>query len=143
MKRIVLLSILGAFTFGATAQTSSDTSSVTISAMQEISLPVNIYKTNSEERREIRGQYELENGKVLTVSNVGRKIYAEIEGQPQAELVAASPNIFVATNRKMKLKFEQYENGSIVDVLATYVVRDQSVAGAAAVEHLVTVASLR
>lgn len=143
MKRVILFSILGAFTLVAAAQTSQDTSSVTISAAQEISLPGNVYKTNSEERREIRGQYDLENGKILTVSNVGRKVYAEIEGQQQAEMVAASPNVFVATSRKMKLKFDQSENGNVTGVVATYVVRNQAALGIAPEQHLVTVASMR
>ena len=79
---------------------------------------------------EILGRYEMENGKTLVISNYGRKIYAELEGLPKIQLVAAAPNLLVAKNRRMKVAFLQLPNGAVAGVTITYIASIDKVATA-------------
>lgn len=77
---------------------------------------------------EILGRYEMENGKTLVISDYGRRIYAELEGLPKVQVVAATPNLLVAKNRKMKLAFQQLPNGAVAGVTVTYIASTNNVA---------------
>ena len=86
-----------------------------------ITLPAPVYVIASREFEPLRGQYALADGRTLTVSGRPKRMKAEIEGLPPAELVAASPSVLVARNRQMSLTFRQADNGVVRDVLVTYV----------------------
>ena len=86
-----------------------------------ITLPAPVYVIASREFESLRGQYALADGRTLTVSGRPKRMKAQIEGLPPAELVAASPSVLVARNRQMSLTFRQADNGVVRDVLVTYV----------------------
>lgn len=86
-----------------------------------ITLPAPVYVIASREFEPLRGQYALADGRTLTVSGRPKRMKAQIEGLPPAELVAASPSVLVARNRQMSLTFRQADNGVVRDVLVTYV----------------------
>lgn len=126
MKKIFLLLTI-AFSAFAIAQTAPVTESVTISSVREkIELPSQVYKIRSAEFNDVKGQYDLENGMILTVQSTGRRMYAEMDNMSKVELVAAAPNIFVAKNKQLKLTFEQMPNGNIGYVLVKFVAPQES-----------------
>ena len=57
-----------------------------------ITLPAPVYVIASREFESLRGQYALADGRTLTVSGRPKRMKAQIEGLPPAELVAASPS---------------------------------------------------
>ena len=87
---------------------------------QQINLPDHAYVLRPDEFQEVRGQYDMSNGKVLTLSSGGRAIFAELDGFEKMELVAVTPNQYVAKNRHMKMVFDQYPNGNVTGVTLTY-----------------------
>lgn len=94
---------------------------VTVTATAPITLPAPVYVIASGEFEPLRGQYALADGRTLTVSGRPKRMKAQIDGLPPAELVAASPSVLVARNRQMSLSFRQADNGVVRDVLVTYV----------------------
>ena len=94
---------------------------VTVTATAPITLPAPVYVIASREFEPLRGQYALADGRTLTVSGRPKRMRAQIDGLPPAELVAASPSVLVARNRQMSLSFRQADNGVVRDVLVTYV----------------------
>lgn len=126
MKKIFLLLTI-VFSAFAIAQTVPVTESVTISSVREkIELPSQVYKIRSAEFNDVKGQYDLENGMILTVQSTGRRMYAEMDNMSKVELVAAAPNIFVAKNKQLKLTFEQMPNGNVGYVLVKFVAPQES-----------------
>ena len=101
---------------GATDQTVTVTASPSV-----ITLPSPVYVMASRDFEPLRGQYLLADGRTLTVSGRPRRMKAQIDGLPPAELVAASPSVLVARNRQISLNFQQADNGVVREVLVTYV----------------------
>ena len=94
---------------------------VSVTATAPITLPAPVYVIASREFEPLRGQYALADGRTLTVSGRPKRMKAQIDGLPPAELVAASPSVLVARNRQMSLSFRQADNVVVRDVLVTYV----------------------
>ena len=65
------------------------------------------------EAREYQGQYVLENGKKLTVSRRGQRLFADVVGDADVELVAMAPGVFVSKDGKTEVKFQQAANGNV------------------------------
>lgn len=104
-----------------TTSTSPDMTVTVKAPSVPITLPAPVYVIASREFEPLRGQYALADGRTLTVSGRPKRMKAQIEGLPPAELVAASPSVLVARNRQMSLTFRQADNGVVRDVLVTYV----------------------
>jgi hypothetical protein len=106
----------------AAAQPGSADQTVTVTASPSvIMLPSPVYVMASRDFEPLRGQYMLSDGRTLTVSGRPKRMKAQIDGLPPAELVAAGPNVLVARNRQMSLNFQQADNGVVREVLVTYV----------------------
>ena len=111
-----MMFILSALCMAATAQTAPGVDAVTISgAHQAILLPDKIYRVGPEDFRFFQGCYVLSNGKILYLSSMGRKMYAEVAGAGRSEIVAATASTFVAPDRKMDLSFSP-PTGAATDV---------------------------
>lgn len=65
---------------------------------------------------DFKGQYLLADGRVLTISGSGRKIYAQLDGQPQMVLVSAGGAVFTAQDNSFRLTFAQHDNGNVSGV---------------------------
>lgn len=114
MKKLILISILSALSLAATAQSASDTDTVTISgAEQKITLPSNYSKMWPEDFYAYKGSYDLSNGKSLFVFSRGSKMYAQVEDQPGHEIVAATSNTFVALDKQLKMTIDLHDNGDV------------------------------
>ena len=74
------------------------------------------FKMAFDEAREFQGQYLLDNGKTLTVSRKGQRLFADVAGDADVELVALSPGAFVTKDGKTEVKFQQAANGNVFGV---------------------------
>jgi hypothetical protein len=75
--------------------------------------PTNI---TSEQLQAFRGNFDLEDGKALIVSQRGRKLFAQVDNEPTVELIATGAKSFTASSGKTRLEFEQYPNGNVTGV---------------------------
>jgi len=71
---------------------------------------------SSTEFDDFRGQYQLADGRVLTMSAFGKRRIAEIDGIGQIEVVAIDDVTFVARHGPLKLTFERWPNGNVTGV---------------------------
>ncbi len=63
------------------------------------------------------GQYQLTNGKKLTVSANNTRYFAQVDGQREVEIVPTSSKSFMSTNTDMELKFGVHSNGIASNVV--------------------------
>ena len=73
----------------------------------------------SNEFNDFVGQYQLDNGRLLTMTFEGRRQIAEIDGMGRIEVVAISNTTFVAKNGSLQLKFDRWKNGNVTGVVVT------------------------
>ena len=140
MKKLVAFSILGAVSVAAAAQSGAGMGAVTISAAhQGFSLPARTYRILPEDLLVYRGSYVLSNGKLLHLTSMGPRLYAELAHEGPQELVAATASTFVARNGQMDLTFSP-PTGKVSGV--TLRVVDSSHANNAAPGQLITLAAL-
>ncbi|KQV85894.1 hypothetical protein ASD15_30185 [Massilia sp. Root351] len=85
-----------------------------------------------------KGGYELSNGQVLVLKRVGTRMYAEVGEMGLHQIVAVSPNTFVALDQKLKVRIDIDRRGDVGGELLM-VVPGSSVAGGAP-EQLLRVA---
>ena len=129
MKKLIALSMLSAFWGLATAQTGPGMGAVTISgAHQGIQLPAKSYRILPEDLLDFRGTYVLSNGQLLHVTSMGPRLYAEVAGAAPAQLLAATPNTFVALDRQMALTFSP-ATGAVTGVTLRIVDSRQALGG--------------
>lgn len=65
---------------------------------------------------DFKGEYQLADGRILTVSMVGRRLFAQLDGLPPAEVVAAGDATFVSRQGNLQLAFVQHANGVVTGV---------------------------
>jgi hypothetical protein len=70
----------------------------------------------SAQLRDFVGQYNLEDGRVLTVSLPGRVLVAQVTGQDAVVLRSAGPAQFVARTGVLRVAFDQHDNGVVTGV---------------------------
>ena len=63
-----------------------------------------------------QGQFQLVDGRTLSVTRRNRTLFAELIGQPPVELVPKSGNTFVSVKGAIHLKFQQAQNGNVSGV---------------------------
>lgn len=108
MKKLVLISIFGAMSLAAMGQESSNVEEIIVTA-PAIQLPSQPYRLNRDELDNVLGWYELSNGETMSLFSVRGDLYAQVKGQPRHEIVAASPDTFVAKDRQMKIVLDRDE----------------------------------
>ncbi len=101
MKRLILFALLGGLSFASQSQSVTD-NEVRVRGYT-IELPATPYRMFSGDFNEVKGGYDLSNGDVMTLRQVGRRMYAQMGKQERKEVVAASPYIFVALDKQLKI----------------------------------------
>ncbi len=97
MKRLYVCMAIGLLSFAARAQSDTEMSSVTIpSARLQIEVPATAHRGMRGDFDEFKGAYDLSNGNVLSLTQQGRRIYADAGTGDKKEIVAIRHNVFVA-----------------------------------------------
>lgn len=113
MKKLAFISALGALALagGAFAQTGGS-ETVTISGpAHKIEIPERHSHMWPEDYRNYQGGYSLSNGKTLSISARGTRMYAEVDDMGKHELVATAANTFVSKDKKLEMTISLHENG--------------------------------
>ncbi len=63
--------------------------------------------------RDFKGEYQLADGRILTIAGGKRQLVALLDGQPDTELVAAGGTVFVSRGGDLRLTFLQHANGNV------------------------------
>lgn len=101
------------------AQSAGQPAASSETTVQVPGTPAGRYKMDLGEFRDYSGKYMLSTGEVLTVTNMSKRFYAQIEDNPSIEIVPLGPNVFVARNADMRLLFNEFMNGRVNDVVIT------------------------
>ena len=118
MKRLYVCMALGLLSLAARAQSDTEMSSVTIpSARLQIEVPATAHRGMRGVFDEFKGAYDLSNGNVLSLTQQGRRIYADAGTGDKKEIVAIRHNVFVAFDASMKITLEEQANGDVTGEL--------------------------
>lgn len=126
MKRVLLFVILGSLAMTSVAQENYAGPSVEVRGSL-FKVPARAYPMFASEVNAYTGTYELSNGEVMHVRRSGKRLIAEVGKRPAQQLVAASPNEFVALDEKLRITFNEGDYGSMNSELLMVVPR--SIAG--------------
>lgn len=75
------------------------------------------YRVRMDEFDEQKGTFLLSNGKTMTVSNRGRRFFAEIDGERRAELIPVGRDVYIAPERDAIILFNEEVRGRVHDVV--------------------------
>jgi hypothetical protein len=107
MKKLMLMTAMGAACMAASAQTTQTMEEVRVSGAQaRIEYPADMRNLWVDEFDKVKGTYYLSNGKSMHLSMWGNRMYAKIDGMNKVPLLAASPYVFVARNLQMKIMID-------------------------------------
>ena len=110
MKKLILVASLGLLSAIATAQTKPPIEEIRISgALSRIELPMDLRNVWADEFDQVKGTFRLSNGKNMDLTMWGNRMYAKVDGMPRTQLVAASPYVFVALDKQMKIKIDDLD----------------------------------
>lgn len=70
----------------------------------------------AKEAAALKGEFKMSDGRILTVNQKGRAVFAEIEGVPASEMKATGPTRLVSADGRMDLSFKAAANGSVSGV---------------------------
>jgi len=135
MKNGLIYAIVIASSALATAQVLPPDRSVSVPALSLcITAPDQPRHISEEEFKSYAGEYALANGQILRLRRAsGGAMYARIGNQEEHRIVGAGKNVFVALNRKLKLRIEHRRDGSVkgelVMVVPGRVLPDGSIGG--------------
>ncbi|MEJ7805699.1 MAG: hypothetical protein WKG03_07240 [Telluria sp.] len=108
MNKLMVMALLASAAAGTAAQTAPAVGEVRITRpVERIELPVERRNMWADEFDQVKGQYRLSNGKTMELSLWGNRMYASIDGMPRSQLVAASPYVFVALDKKLKITIDE------------------------------------
>ena len=115
MKNGLIYAIVIASSTLATAQVLPPDRSVSVPALSlRITAPDQPRYISAEEFKSYAGEYALANGQTLRLRRAsGGAMYARIGNQEEHRIVGAGKNVFVALNRKLKLRIEHRRDGSV------------------------------
>ena len=63
--------------------------------------------------QDFRGQYDLADGRVLTITQRGQRYFMQLDNQPETEIMAVGSAAFEAKVGALRLEFTQYANGNV------------------------------
>lgn len=79
-------------------------------------LPAAAASMSSNQFDDFRGQYQLKDGRTLTMVAVGRRFVAEVDGIGRIEVIPAGDAVFKARDGSLVLTFERWPNGNVTEV---------------------------
>jgi hypothetical protein len=132
MKRLLISTFLGVLALGATAQTQPD-QSVRIHGYT-IDLPEHRYPMFAGDFDTYKGWYDLSNGQTMRLSANGSRMYAEVGDGSRTQLVAASPNTFVALDRSLKMTLNRSDFDEVTGEMLMVVPNQTAQTGGSGVE---------
>jgi hypothetical protein len=89
------------------------------SALAGSPAPANTGAT-AQQLENIEGAYKLSNGRVLRLSTVDNRLYAEVNGHHRTELVAAAENVFASRDGAIKVTYKPETETSLEQIAVSF-----------------------
>lgn len=101
----------------ASAQSDTVTPALETGFTVHVPAPAERYRLTPQDFKYYKGSYRLSNGKKMWVSDLGRRYFAQVDGEPRVELVPVGYNVFVVRDGNRLVIFDQDDDGEHNDVL--------------------------
>lgn len=101
----------------ANAAIDPNAGTTTLSVQEVLAKNHKSYEFSRTAYRQFRGEYLLDNGASMRLSQHGRQFFVDVAGQPRIEVRATASDTFVALAGNTELVFEQHANGVVSRVL--------------------------
>lgn len=112
-NRIISCIVIAASTL-ATAQVLPPERTVEVPALSlRITPPAQPRYISREDFQPYAGEYTLANGQTLRLRQYGGLLYAKVGDGEEHRIVAAAPNLFVALDRKLKVRIDRRDDGTL------------------------------
>lgn len=122
MKNTVISLIVIAASALATAQVLPPQRTVEVPALSlRITPPAQPRYLSREDFPPYAGEYTLANGQSLRLRQYGGLQYAKVGDGEEHRIVAAAPNVFVALDRKLKVRIDRRSDGTVTGELVMMV----------------------
>ncbi|WP_426088384.1 hypothetical protein [Janthinobacterium sp. PSPC1-1] len=122
MKNTVISIIVIAASALATAQVLPPQRTVEVPALSlRITPPAQPRYLSREDFQPYAGEYTLANGQSLRLRQYGGLLYAKVGDGEEHRIVAAAPNVFVALDRKLKVRIDRRSDGTATGELVMMV----------------------
>lgn len=112
-NRIISCIVIAASTL-ATAQVLPPERTVEVPALSlRITPPAQPRYISREDFQPYAGEYTLASGQTLRLRQYGGLLYAKVGDGEEHRIVAAAPNLFVALDRKLKVRIDRRDDGTL------------------------------
>ena len=112
-NRIISCIVIAASTL-ATAQVLPPERTVEVPALSlRITPPAQPRYISREDFQPYAGEYTLANGQTLRLRQYGGLLYAKVGNGEEHRIVAAAPNLVVALDRKLKVRIDRRDDGTL------------------------------
>ena len=120
MRTLYAIALAATASLATVSQASAQTQGATpqpSTAVQISGVPPAPYRPDRDEVDDVKGVYQLSNGKYMRVSMRGNRLVAEVDGERRSNLVAVGPKVFVAPTTDTVVAFDEPANGQMNDVV--------------------------
>ncbi len=117
MRTFKAIAIVAAAAFSSAAFAAPANVPAADSSVQIRGTAARSVQMNDEQFASFSGQYQLANGKTLTVRSNNTRYFAQIDGQRELEIVPTSNKSFMSTNTDIELRFDVQSNGMANEVV--------------------------
>jgi hypothetical protein len=119
IQQVFLFAAAAAVSLGALADPTIAPSPNRADVVQQTVQGNSGYRLTADEAEHMRGVFQLDDGRKLTVTSKRTRLYAELDGKTE-ELVPVSPTAFVARASGLRLAFDQVPFGGevVIDKVA-------------------------
>ena len=119
MRTLHVFTLAAAVSFATIAQASAQDpiAAGPAGTVQVPGVPMARYRLDAEGVTYYKGVYELSNGKYMRVSNFGKRLFAQVDGERRAELIPVGRNVFIAPGADTIMMFDEVYNGRLTDVV--------------------------
>ena len=101
----------------ASAQSDAAMPALDTGATIRVPAPAERYRLTPQDFKYYKGNYQLSNGKTMWVSDLGRRYFAQVDGERRVELIPVGYNVFVVRDSDRIVMFDQQYGGEHNDVL--------------------------
>ena len=120
MRTLYAIALAATASFATFSQASAQPQGATpqpSTAVQISGVPPAPYRLDRDAADDVKGVYELSNGKYMRVSMRGNRLVAEVDGERRTDLVPVGRKVFVAPATDMVVAFDEPAGAAMNDVV--------------------------
>jgi hypothetical protein len=113
------MSRIATFAAFATLATAALLAQAQTSAPQQVQILGTSAAASAAQTAELRGRYELSDGRVLELSAQGRQVVANLDAAPTVALRALGAGLYASADGRMRVQLQQHANGTVSGLVLT------------------------